>query len=133
MPNSISVLLVDDHVLLRRALRRTIEDEPDIHVVGEAGDGAEAVRLALQLRPQVVVMDLTMPVMDGIEATLQIRRQLQEVAILALSMHTESTMIEKAVSAGACGYLTKSATEFELTSAIRDVASGKRVLPVAGG
>ena len=87
MPNKISVLLVDDHSLVRRGFRRILEDEADITVVGETGDGAEAVRLASQLKPTVVVMDCALPGMSGLTATRQILEAAPEQAILMLSMH----------------------------------------------
>ena len=131
MPNKISVLLVDDHSLVRRGFRRILEDEPDITVVGEAGDGTDAVRLAQQLKPQVVVMDCALPGMSGLVATRKILEMLPEIAILMLSMHSEETWVQQAMDSGARGYLLKSAMELELPAAVRKVAAGETVLDPA--
>ena len=105
MPNKISVLLVDDHALVRRGFRRILEDEADITVVGEAGDGAEAVRLTKQLKPTVVVMDCALPGTSGLAATRKILETHPEQAILMLSMHSEETLVRQALEAGARGYV----------------------------
>ncbi len=128
MPNKISVLLVDDHGLVRRGFRRLLEDEPDITVVGEAGDGAEAVRLTKQLKPTVVVMDCAMPGTSGLIATRKILETTPEQAILVLSMHSEETLVRQALEAGARGYVLKNAVDLELAAAIRKVAEGQQVL-----
>lgn len=128
MPNKISVLLVDDHALVRRGFRRILEDEADISVVGEAGDGAEAVRLAKQLKPTVVVMDCALPGTSGLAATRKILEAHPEQAILMLSMHSEETLVRQALEAGARGYVLKNAIDLELPAAIRKVAAGKTVL-----
>jgi len=128
MPNKISVLLVDDHGLVRRGFRRLLEDEPDITVVGEAGDGAEAVRLTKQLKPTVVVMDCAMPGTSGLIATRKILETTPEQAILMLSMHSEETLVRQALEAGARGYVLKNAVDLELAAAIRKVAEGQQVL-----
>jgi DNA-binding NarL/FixJ family response regulator len=128
MPNKISVLLVDDHALVRRGFRRILEDEEDITVVGEAGDGAEAVRLAKQLKPTVVVMDCALPGTSGLAATRKILETHPEQAILMLSMHSEETLVRQALEAGARGYVLKNAVDLELPAAIRKVAEGKTVL-----
>ena len=128
MPNKISVLLVDDHALVRRGFRRILEDEADIIVVGEAGDGAEAVRLTKQLKPAVVVMDCALPGTSGLAATRKILETHPEQAILMLSMHSEETLVRQALEAGARGYVLKNAVDLELPAAIRKVAEGKTVL-----
>lgn len=128
MPNKISVLLVDDHALVRRGFRRILEDEADITVVGEAGDGAEAVRLAKQLKPTVVLMDCALPGTSGLVATRKILETHPEQAILMLSMHSEETLVRQALEAGARGYILKNAVDLELPAAIRNVAAGKTVL-----
>jgi DNA-binding NarL/FixJ family response regulator len=128
MPNNISVLLVDDHSLVRRGFRRLLEDEADITVVGEAGDGAEAVRLARQLKPTVVVMDCALPGMSGLAATRKILEASPQQAILMLSMHSEETLVRQALEAGARGYVLKNAVDLELPAAIRKVAKGQVVL-----
>jgi DNA-binding NarL/FixJ family response regulator len=128
MPNKISVLLVDDHSLVRRGFRRILEDAPDIAVVGEASDGAEAVRLAEQLRPRLIVMDCALPGMSGLDATRRILHKLPATAILMLSMHSEDTWVHQALDAGARGYILKSAVDMELVTAIRRVVAGEIVL-----
>ena len=128
MPNKITVLLVDDHGLVRRGFRRILEDEPDITVVGEAGDGAEAVRLTKQLKPTVVVMDCAMPGTSGLIATRKILETTPSQAILMLSMHSEETLVRQALEAGARGYVLKNAVDLELPAAIRKVAEGQQVL-----
>jgi DNA-binding NarL/FixJ family response regulator len=128
MSNKISVLLVDDHSLVRRGFRRILEDAPDIAVVGEASDGAEAVRLAARLRPRLVVMDCALPGMSGLDATRRILQKFPETAILMLSMHSEDTWVHQALDAGARGYILKSAVDMELVTAIRRVAEGEIVL-----
>ena len=128
MPNKISVLLVDDHALVRRGFRRILEDEEDITVVGEAGDGAEAIRLAKQLKPTVVVMDCALPGTSGLAATRKILETRPEQAVLMLSMHAEETLVRQALEAGARGYVLKNAVDLELPAAVRKVASGKTVL-----
>jgi DNA-binding NarL/FixJ family response regulator len=128
MANKISVLLVDDHGLVRRGFRRILEDEADIKVVGEAGDGAEAVRLARELKPTVIVMDCALPGRSGLAATRQILEASPQQAILMLSMHAEETLVRQALDAGARGYVLKNAVDLELPAAIRKVAAGQVVL-----
>ena len=122
------VLLVDDHALVRRGFRRMLEDEPSFQVVGEASDGLEAVQLAEQLRPEVIVMDCALPQINGIEASRRILARQPEVAILMLSMHSEDTLVRQAMEAGAKGYVLKNAMDLDLVSAIKKVAEGKTVL-----
>ena len=128
MPNKITVLLVDDHSLVRRGFRRMLEDEADITVVGEAGDGEEAIRLAQELKPKVIVMDCAMPRTSGLIATRRILETSPEQAILMLSMHSEDTLVRQALDAGARGYVLKNAVDLELPAAIRKVAEGEVVL-----
>ena len=128
MPDKISVLLVDDHNLVRRGFRRILEDEPDIIVAGEAGDGLQAIKLAEELRPKVIVMDCAMPGMNGLEATRQILRKHPQFLVLMLSMHPEETLVRQALEAGARGYVLKNAVDLELGVAIRRVANGETVL-----
>jgi DNA-binding NarL/FixJ family response regulator len=122
MPDKISVLLVDDHSLVRRGFRRILEDELDITVAGEAGDGLQAIKLADELRPKVIVMDCAMPGMNGLEATRQILAKHPQSLVLMLSMHPEETLVRQALEAGARGYVLKNAV------AIRRVANGETVL-----
>jgi DNA-binding NarL/FixJ family response regulator len=131
MPDKISVLLVDDHALVRQGFRRLLEDETDMVVVGEAGDGLDAVKLAQQLKPQVIVMDCALPGISGLDAARRILEASPEVAILMLSMHSEETWVRQALDAGARGYILKSAMELELPVAVRKVAAGETVLDPA--
>jgi DNA-binding NarL/FixJ family response regulator len=128
MADKITVLLVDDHALVRKGFRRMLEDDPTIAVVGEASDGNDAVRLALELRPRVIVMDCALPGISGIEASRQIRAKWPQAAILMLSMHSEDTLIRQALEAGARGYILKNAMDLDLLNAVRGVAEGKTVL-----
>jgi DNA-binding NarL/FixJ family response regulator len=128
MPEQISVLLVDDHSLVRRGFRRMLEDEPDIHVIGEASDGLEAVNLARSLKPQVIVMDCALPEINGLQATRKILEFAPQTLVLMLSMHTEETWVRQAMEAGARGYVLKNALDLELGSAIRRLVSGETVL-----
>ena len=127
MQKKITVLLVDDHSLVRRGFRRMLEDEPDMEVVGEAGDGEESVKLAKKLQPKVVVMDCALPGMNGLEATRQIIGESPDTAVLMLSMHSESTWVRQAIEAGAKGYVLKNAMDLELGPAIRKIAAGETV------
>ena len=128
MAEKISVLLVDDHALVRRGFRRMLEDEEDIVVKGEASDGEEAVRLAHQLQPNVIVMDCALPGISGLVATRQILEHNPKAAVLMLSMHSEDTWVRQALEAGARGYMLKNAVDLELVTAIRRVAAGEEVL-----
>ena len=128
MSNKISVLLVDDHALVRKGFRRMIEDDSEIRVVGEASSGIEAVQLSQQLKPQVIVMDMAMPEMDGVQAAREILKRMPKTAILILSMYSQENYVRNAFDAGALGYILKNANDIDLASAIKDVAAGKRVL-----
>ncbi len=127
MNEKITVLLVDDHSLVRRGFRRMLEDEPDMAVLGEAGDGEEAIKLARELHPQVVIMDCALPKTNGLDATRQILKEQPETAVLMLSMHSESTWVRQAIDAGAKGYILKNAINLELGAAVRRLASGETV------
>jgi DNA-binding NarL/FixJ family response regulator len=124
----ISVLLVEDHHLVRRGFRRMLEDEPDIAVVGEASDGPEAVEKAAELHPKVVVMDFALPSMNGAVAARRILKSAPETAVLILSMHSEPNYVRTCLDAGVRGYLLKNAVDLELVDAVRKVASGAQVL-----
>jgi DNA-binding NarL/FixJ family response regulator len=128
MPTKLKVLLVDDHALVRRGFRRMLEDEPSFQVVGEASDGAEALKRAEELRPDVIVMDCALPQVNGVDATRQILKKLPDTAILMLSMHSEDTLVRQAMAAGARGYILKNAMDLDLVSAIKKVAEGQTVL-----
>ena len=128
MPDKISVLLVDDHSLVRRGFRRMLADESDMNVVGEASDGQEAVQQAQLLKPRVIVMDCALPEMNGIQATRKILEFAPQTLILMLTMHTEDTWVRQALEAGAKGYVLKNALDLELGSAIRRMVNGETVL-----
>ncbi len=125
---SIPVLLVDDHSLVRRGFRRMLEDDPEIVVVGEAGDGQDAVAKAVELRPEVVVMDYALPGMNGASATRLILKSAPATAVLILSMHSEPSYVRSCLEAGARGYLLKNAVDLELADAIKKIAAGEQVL-----
>src|SRR5690242_7575563 len=122
---AIRVLIADDHSVVREGLHRFLERDPELIVVGEAADGAEAVELARQLHPDVVLMDLLMPVMDGIAATSAIRKELPETEVVALTSVLESSAVVGAVKAGAIGYLLKDIQAPELRRAIKVAAAGQ--------
>lgn len=128
MSEKITVLLADDHSLVRKGFRRMLEDDPSIEVVGEAANGPQAIESAIQLKPRVIVMDLAMPELDGIQAANQILKQLPETAILILSMYSEDTYVRNAFAAGARGYLLKNALEVDLPYAIKELAAGRKVV-----
>ena len=122
------VLVVDDHVMFRQAIAVCLERDPEIRVIGEAGDGVEAVAEAARLKPDVILMDLVMPKMDGFEATRQIRKQTPESKILVLSMYSDRETIRKTMRLGVSGYVVKEDPESVLKEAIRRVAEGGRYL-----
>lgn len=124
----ISVLLVDDHSLVRKGFRRILEDDPEIQVVGEAPDGTEAVKLAQELQPRVIVMDMAMPGLNGMQASIEILKVLPKTAILMLSMYSEENYVRNALDAGAKGYILKDAMDIDLATAIKQVAAGQRVV-----
>ena len=125
--NPISVLIVDDHPLLRQALRSVLEKQPDFRVIAEAGDGQEAVELATRLIPDIVIMDIAMPVMNGIEATKAIKSSLPQIAVLVLTVHNDREHILGILEAGAAGYLIKSVFGDEIINAARAVVAGETV------
>jgi DNA-binding NarL/FixJ family response regulator len=131
MTKPVTVLLADDHALVRRGFRRMLEDDASISVVGEASDGDEAIRLASDLKPQVVVMDSAMPRTSGLVATRTILADAPETAILMLSMHAEETLVRQALAAGARGYILKNAIDLDLGAAVKRVAAGETVLDPA--
>ena len=131
MTNKITVLLADDHSLVRRGFRRILEDDPSIIVVGEASDGDEAIRLAVHLHPQVVVMDCAMGRTSGLAAAREILAGAPDVAILMLSMHAEETLVRQALEAGARGYILKNALDLDLAAAVKRIAAGERVIDAA--
>ena len=122
---AIRIFIADDHRVVRQGLRMVLSDDPELEIVGEAADGAEAVRLALELKPDVVLMDLLMPVLDGIGAIGQIRRELPDTEVIALTSVLEDDAVVGAVKAGAIGYLLKEAEPEELRRAIKAAAAGQ--------
>lgn len=122
----IKLLIADDHAILRQGLRRILEAEPDMSVIGEASTGTDAVKRAKQLKPDVVIMDISMPEQDGIESMRQIVKTLSS-RVLILTVHLEHHVISEAVSAGASGYLAKDSLDHELISAVRTVVHGGTV------
>ena len=128
MKSKTRILIVDDHALIRRGLADLLRYEKDLAVVGEASDGEAAVAVATELKPDVVVMDLMMPVMDGVEATRRIKAVLPEAKILILTTFGTSVDVARAIAAGASGAIMKDASMEDQLNAIRTVASGDKVL-----
>ena len=120
----ITVLLAEDHGIVREGLRSLLEHEPDIEVVGEAETGRQAVNLTRKLRPAVVVMDIAMPLLNGLEATRQIRKECPDVRVLILSAHSDDAYVEQAAALGAAGFLLKQTSSHNLAVAIREVQKG---------
>jgi len=123
--NPIRILLADDHTVMRNGLRLLLERQPNLEVVGEASDGRETVRMAERVSPDVVVMDIAMPNLNGIEATRQITASRPEAAIVILSMHSDESYVVRALKAGARAYLLKDSAEGDLISAIHAISEGK--------
>lgn len=124
----IHVLLADDHVVLRAGLRMLINAQPDMEVVAEASNGEDAARLAREVKPDIVLMDISMPGAGGIEATARIRRESPAVRVLALTMHDDAAYLRSILAAGAAGYVVKRAADAELLSAIRTTHRGETYL-----
>lgn len=123
-PNCITVLLADDHMVVREGLRKLLDDEKDIEVIGEASDGRKAVEMTRTFRPSVVVMDIAMPLLNGLEATRQIRRTIPETKVIILSAHSDDAYVERVTALGASGYLVKQTSAHFLSEAIREIAGG---------
>ena len=123
--SELRLLLGDDHTIVRQGLKKILEVQPNWHVVGEAGDGREAVRQALALQPDVAILDIGMPLLNGIEATSQIVRRLPGTRVLILSMHAQEAYITQVFKAGAHGYLLKDSADADLIRGVGAVASGR--------
>jgi two-component system, NarL family, response regulator NreC len=119
------ILLADDHTLVRQGIRRILEEQPDWQVVAETGNGLDAVRLASDLQPDVVILDIGMPQLNGLEAARQIAKKLPAARVLILSMHADEVHVTKAIEAGAVGYLVKDSADTELVKAVTATAEGK--------
>jgi DNA-binding NarL/FixJ family response regulator len=128
LSTTVKVLIADDHAVVREGTRQILEQEPDMEVVGEAEDGEEAVRQTGRARPNVAIVDIAMPGVDGIEATRQIKEQYPEVAVLILTAYDDDQFIFSLLEAGAAGYLLKSVRSHELVEAVRAVYAGESVL-----
>ena len=122
---AIRILLADDHVIMRSGLRLLLERQPNLQVVGEAADGQEAVRLAAAEKPEVVIMDIAMPHLNGVEATRQIVTRDPETAVVILSMHSDESYVLRSLKAGARAYLLKDSAEADLIAAIHAIGEGK--------
>jgi DNA-binding NarL/FixJ family response regulator len=120
----ISVILVEDHTVVREGIRAILMLEPDLDVVGEARDGREAIKMATELRPDVILMDIAMPKLNGLEATRQLVKILPETKIIILSAHCDDAYVKSAVDAGAAGFLLKQESAHDVCKAIREVAHG---------
>jgi two-component system response regulator NreC len=129
--DKVRILLADDHTILRDGIRALLEDEHDMLVVGEAEDGRTAVKLACQLKPDVVLMDIAMPLLNGLEATRQIKHDCPQVKVLILTMHENEEYIRQVLASGAMGYILKDAAAHELLDAIHAVWRGEAVLSPA--
>ena len=128
MMTVIRVLLAEDHALVRAGFRALLQDIPDILVVGEAGDGEEALRLVAETQPHVVLMDITMPRLNGLEATARLKKNFPQVCVIILSMHSMAEYVIQALRTGAVGYLLKDSGSAELEAAIRAAARGDAYL-----
>ncbi|MBI5282711.1 MAG: response regulator transcription factor [Candidatus Solibacter usitatus] len=127
----ITILLADDHSVVRQGFRRILESQPDMEIVGEAGNGREAITEATRLTPDIVVMDVAMPELNGIEATRRLTESSPRTRVLALSMHKDAVYVREILRAGARGYLLKDAIDADLLAAIRSIAKGEAYLSPA--
>lgn len=121
----VRVLIADDHGIVRKGIRLFLEQQPELEVVGEAADGREAVRLAGEMNPDIIIMDISMPILNGMEATAQIVKRNPEIAVIVLSMHSDESYLIRTLMAGAKGYLLKDTAETDLMRAIETVSQGK--------
>ncbi|MBM3469319.1 MAG: response regulator transcription factor [Armatimonadetes bacterium] len=127
-PRTIRLIVADDHAIVREGIKRLLQAEPDIEVVGEAGDGVAAVEMAQDLKPDVVCLDVSMPRMNGVEATRRIRASLPDVGVVVLTMHEDEDYVFELVKAGASGYVLKRASARDLVDAVHAVAGGHTFL-----
>ena len=123
--NKVRILIADDHGIVRKGLRLQLEQNPDFEVVGEAADGREAVRMTEELKPNVVVMDIAMPNLNGIQATAQIVKRNPGTGVIILSMHSDESYLTRTLAAGAKGYLLKDSADVDLYRAVQSVGQGK--------
>jgi DNA-binding NarL/FixJ family response regulator len=130
-PRKITILLADDHSVVRQGFRRILESQPDMQIVGEAANGRQAIEQATKLLPDVVVMDVAMPELNGIEATRRLMESSPRTRVLALSMHKDAVYVREILRAGARGYLLKDAIDADLLAAVRSVAKGEAYLSPA--
>ena len=121
----VRILLADDHTVVRQGLRKLLEERPDWEVIAEAGDGREAVRLAEQQKPDVAILDVAMPLLNGIEATRQISKRVPSTRVLVLSMHADEAYVTQILQAGATGYLLKDSADVDLLKAVGEAAQGR--------
>jgi DNA-binding NarL/FixJ family response regulator len=131
MDRPVTILLADDHVVVREGTREILERQENLKVVGQAGDGEEAVRLATQLRPDLVIMDFAMPVLNGLEATRRIKEKCPTTAVLVLTAYDDEQYVFALLEAGAAGYLLKNARASDIVTAVQAVSSGESVLAPA--
>jgi DNA-binding NarL/FixJ family response regulator len=124
----LKIVLADDHAVVRQGFRLILSQEPDMEVIGEARDGREAVRLAAELRPDLVIMDIAMPGINGVEATRQIRQNDPDCKVLILSMHRDAVYVRETLRCGAAGYILKESIDQDLLRAVRSVAGGHSFL-----
>ena len=129
--SNIRLMLVDDHQVIRTGLKSFLQTQPDFEVVAEASNGQDAITLALETRPDIIIMDISMPEMDGLEATRQLKEKWPQVTVLALTVHEDKFYFMKMLEAGASGYLTKQAASDELVQAIHTIANGNIYLQPA--
>ena len=132
MCDKIRVLLAEDHPLIREALRNAANKQTDIEVIAEACDGEQALQLAMELEPQVIIMDISMPGIDGLEATRQIKLKNPNISVLTLTVHEDEEFLLGMLEAGADGYLIKSVSSNEIMSAIRALVAGEMIVPPDG-
>lgn len=123
-----TIVLADDHQVVRQGLRALLEEEPDLRLLGEAGDGLETIQLVERLCPDVLVLDLMMPGLNGLEVTRQVGKRAPQTRVIILSMHADEAYVLEALRNGACGYVLKDASVAELVQAVREVAAGRRYL-----